>query len=78
MPQDQQDPNPNDVEQRTAVQIIKIWSQAGATLVAALIALGLLFHWWTWSTEQVAAVMGVYAAVMIVLRQMFSLTPTNG
>lgn len=71
--QDQQDPTP-----RTAVEIIKIWSQAGATLVAAVIAMALGFDWIQWTQAQTALVLGVYAAVMIVLRQMFSLTPTNG
>lgn len=70
MPQDQLDPTP-----RTAVEIIKIWSQAGATLIAAVIALALGFEWITWTQTQVALVLGVYAATMIVLRQMFSLTP---
>lgn len=78
MPQDQQDPTPEDVEQRTAVQIIKIWSQAGASLVVAVIALALGFEWVTWTQQQVALVIGVYAAIMIVLRQMFSLTAPKG
>lgn len=61
-------------EPMTAKKFIKVWSQAGASLVVAVITLGLLFGWMTWDTKQVAAVMGVYGAVMMVLRQMFSVT----
>ena len=70
VPQDQQDPTP-----RTAVEIIKIWSQAGATLVAAIIAFAVIRRWLDWDSTDVAAFMALYAAAMIVLRQMFSLTP---
>jgi predicted negative regulator of RcsB-dependent stress response len=61
-------------EPMSAKKFIKVWSQAGASLVMAIITLGLLFGWVTWDTKQVAAVMGVYGAVMMVLRQMFSVT----
>lgn len=53
---------------------IKVWSQAGATLVAAIIALLLGFDIVTWTQAQTALVLGVYAAVMIFLRQLYSVT----
>ena len=56
---------------------IKVWSQAGASLVIAVINLGLIFGWWTWTTAQCAAINTVYASVMMVLRQMFSITPVE-
>lgn len=56
---------------------IKVWSQAGATLVAAIIALLLGFDIVTWTQTQVALVLGVYAAVMIFLRQLYSVTDST-
>jgi len=53
---------------------IKVWSQAGATLVAAVIAMAIGFEWVDWTPQQIALIMGVYAAAMILLRQMFSIT----
>ena len=61
-------------EPMTAKKFIKVWSQAGASLIAAVIAMALGFDWVTWTQTQVALVLGVYAAVMMVLRQMFSVT----
>lgn len=42
---------------------------AGAiqTLLAALIALALQFDWVSWTDSQIATIMAVYAAVIIVL-----------
>lgn len=56
---------------------IKVWSQAGASVVAAVIALLLGFEVVTWTQPQVALVLGLYAAVMMMLRQMFSVTDSD-
>lgn len=56
---------------------IKVWSQAGASVVAAVIAVLLGFDVVTWTQTQVALVLGLYAAVMMLLRQMFSVTDTS-
>ena len=53
---------------------IKVWSQAGATLVAVVINLALVFDWIDWTAAQVAQVNLVYATVMILLRQLYSVT----
>ena len=53
---------------------IKVWSQAGATLVAVTINLLAVFGVTTWTPEQVAAVNTFYATVMILLRQLYSVT----
>lgn len=53
---------------------IKVWSQAGATLVAVTINLLIVFGVATWEPEQIAAVNTFYATVMILLRQLYSVT----
>lgn len=53
---------------------IKVWSQAGATLVAVTINLLIVFGVATWEPEQIAAVNTFYATVMIFLRQLYSVT----
>lgn len=57
---------------------LKIQSQAMSTAVAAVVNLGVLMGWWDLSPDQVAGFNTAYAAVMIALRQMFSVTPSEG
>jgi hypothetical protein len=57
---------------------IKRNSQAIWTVIAAVINLGIVFEFWTMTPEQIAAINTVYAAVMIALRQMFTLTSEAG
>lgn len=65
---------PEEESPKSIKHQIKVWSQAGATLVAAVIGCLIIFEVVTWTDRQVVALMGVYAAVMMVLRQMFSVT----
>jgi len=53
---------------------IKRNSQAIWTVIAAVINLGIVFEFWTMTPDQIAGINTVYAAVMIALRQMFTLT----
>ena len=56
---------------------IKVWSQAGATAVAVGLNLLIAFGLVVWTPEQVAAVNTFYAAVMILLRQLYSVTDST-
>jgi hypothetical protein len=56
---------------------IKVWSQAGATLVAVTINLLIAFGAVSWTSEQVAIVNTFYATVMILLRQLYSVTDST-
>jgi hypothetical protein len=42
-------------------------SAAGLALLQALIVLALVFEWVDWDVDQIAAVQGVYAAVIVVV-----------
>lgn len=55
-------------------KFLKVQSQAMATVISSIIAMGILFGWWTMTPEQIAGVLGAYSAVMLALRQMFSIT----
>lgn len=56
------------------VRLLKVNSQALWSLIIAVIMLGPLFGWWHLTEQQVAGLALVYGALMMVLRQMFSLT----
>lgn len=57
--------------------VIKVWSQAGATLVASIVGFLVMRGTLSWSAEDVSAFMICYGSFMIVLRQMFSVTDSD-
>jgi len=61
-------------EKLSIKKFIKVWSQAGATFVAALVAFAVMRSWIDWSADVVAQFMLLYGAAMMVLRQLFSVT----
>ena len=61
-------------EKMSVKKFIKVWSQAGATLVAAFIAFAVMRKWIDWDADAVSQFTILYAAAMMVLRQMFSVT----
>ncbi len=61
-------------EKMSVKKFIKVWSQAGATLVAAAVSFAVMRGWLNWDAETVAQFTFLYGALMIVLRQMFSVT----
>lgn len=58
-------------------KFIKVWSQAGATLVAAAVSFAVMRGWLDWDGNTVAQFTFLYGALMMVLRQMFSVTDTT-
>lgn len=59
---------------RLMKQFLKVQSQAMATAIAAVVNMGVLLGWWDLSPDQIAGINTAYASVMIVLRQLFSVT----
>ena len=56
---------------------IKRNSQALWSFIAAILALGPLFGWWEFTAEQTSGIMLAYGTGMMMLRQLFSLTPVD-
>jgi hypothetical protein len=43
---------------------VRLESAAATAMVQAFIALGIAFSWWTWSTAQTGAVIGIVSALL--------------
>lgn len=55
-------------------QFLKVQSVALWAAVAAVVNVGVLFTWWSMSAEQLGGLNVAFVAVVVVLRQMFSVT----
>ena len=55
-------------------QFLKVQSIALWAVVAAIINLGIAFGWWQMSAQQIGVINTLFVAVLMVLRQMFSVT----
>lgn len=64
-------------EKMSVKKFVKVWSQAGATLVAAGVTFAVMRGWLNWDAETVAQFTFFYGALMMVLRQMFSITDST-
>lgn len=65
-------------EKMSLKKFVKVWSQAGATFVAALVAFAVMRGWLDWDSDTCMQFTVVYGAFMLVLRQMFSVTEDAG